>query len=59
MPQRISHHLARAGGRVNQLELNARLGHSAEGSGLPVGLGVLLPHDGVEAGIVLVTEGGR
>ena len=41
---------------LDKLELYAGLGHGPEGSGLPVGLGVLLPHDGVELVVVLIRE---
>ena len=42
--------------RLDQLQLDAGLGHGPEGSGLPVGLGVLLPHHRVELVVVLVGE---
>lgn len=38
------------------LELNARLCHSSEGCGLPVGLLCLLPHNHIETGAILVTK---
>lgn len=43
-------------GQQWDLELQAGLGNSSEGSGLPVGLLRLLPHDHVEAAAVLVAE---
>lgn len=46
----------RVSGQCWDLELQARLGDSSEGSGLPVGLLGLLPHDHIEAAAVLVAE---
>lgn len=56
VPQRVSHHLSGTGVGFDQFQLNTGLGNGSEGCGLPVGLRVLLPHDCVEMGIVLVTE---
>ena len=42
--------------RLHHLELYARLGHRPEWGGLPVGLGVLFPHDGVELVVVLTRK---
>ena len=42
--------------RLDKFELYARLSHGPEGGCLPVGLGVLLPHDRVELVVVLVGE---
>ena len=53
VPHGVPHHLSRPGLRLHQLELDARLGHRAEGRRLPVRLGVLLPHDRVELVVVL------
>lgn len=55
VPQGVPHHLSRAGGRVDQLELNPWFGHSPERCRLPVRLRVLFPHDRVELLVALVT----
>ena len=56
VPQRVPQEFARARGRLDDLQLDARLGGRPEGSRLPVRLGRLLPHDDVEAAAVLVAE---
>lgn len=43
-------------GSCGTLSCKARLGHSPERRGLPVGLLCLLPHDHVEAAAVLIAE---
>lgn len=56
VPQTVSQHFARTGFRVDQFQLNSWLRDRVERRGLPIGLGVLLPHDGVESVGVLVGE---
>ncbi len=53
VPHGIPHHLPRPRLRLDQLELNSGLSHGPERGGLPVGLGVLLPHHRVELIVVL------
>ena len=53
VPHGVPHHLAGPGLRLDELQLDSGLCNGPEGSGLPVGLRVLLPHDGVELVVVL------
>ena len=56
VPERVAQDLAWPWVRLDELQLDARLGDRPEGRGVPVRLRVLLPHDHVEARAVLVAE---
>ena len=56
VPHGVPHHLTGARLGLDQLELDPRLSHRPEGGGLPVRLGVLLPHHGVKLVVVLQTK---
>uniref|UniRef100_A0A6B0V6Q7 Putative secreted protein n=1 Tax=Ixodes ricinus TaxID=34613 RepID=A0A6B0V6Q7_IXORI len=56
VPERVAERLPWPGVRVDELELDAGLRDGPERRGLPVRLTALLPHDGVEAAVVLVAE---
>ena len=56
VPHGVPHHLTGARLGLDQLELDPRLSHRPERGGLPVRLGVLLPHHGVKLVVVLQTK---
>ena len=53
VPHGVPHHLAGPGLRLDELQLDSGLCDGPERGGLPVGLGVLLPHHRVELVVVL------
>ena len=53
VPHGVPHHLAGPGLRLDELQLDSGLCDGPERGGLPVRLGVLLPHHRVELVVVL------